>query len=362
MCAQKVYRSIGLMSGTALDGEIDVALIETDGYGYVKPLRYMAHPYARDVRTQVRACFGKKKPDEQTVEAEKLITDLHIEAVKAFDEEADVIGFHGQTITHDPSVGFTWQLGDGERLAEETGITTVYDMRQTDVKAGGQGAPLLPFYHRALLAEHEKPVAVLNIGGVANLTYIGSDDESDIVAFDTGPGNALMDDFMMERIGQPYDEDGALASIGKSQAHLVTNFLKHEYFSLKPPKSLDRNMWDTSCVRYATDQDGIATLLEMSVHAVLEGIKRLPSMPKHIYVAGGGRRNSYLMDVLGASCSASVKLVEQMGWNGDATEAEGFAYLAVRSLLGETLSAPTTTGVKWPLTGGVIARASNVPA
>ncbi len=380
-----IYRAIGLMSGTALDGEIDVALIETDGYGYVKPLRYMAYPYDESVRDKVRACFGKREPDEATVEAEKLVTDLHIKAVKVFDEKADVIGFHGQSITHDactvlssyddksvqtprrlrpsgrgindPYVGFTWQLGDGARLAAETGITTVYDMRQRDVKAGGQGAPLLPFYHRALLAEHEKPVAVLNIGGVANLTYIGSNDDEDIIAFDTGPGNALMDDFMAERVGRPYDRGGALASVGKAQEHLVKNFLRHEYFSASPPKSLDRNMWNTECVRYASNADGIATLLEMSASSIAAAFKHLPKMPKHLYVSGGGRKNVFLMDALSGYLPMPIDLIEKLGWNGDAIEAEGFAYLAVRSLLGETLSAPSTTGVRYALTGGVIAKA-----
>ncbi len=356
MCAQNVYRAIGLMSGTVLDGEIDVALIETDGYGYVKPLRYMAYPYDKSVRDKVRACFGKKKPDAQTVEAEKLVTDLHIEAVKAFGEQADVIGFHGQTITHDPNNRFTWQLGDGERLARESGITTVYDMRQADIKAGGQGAPLLPLYHRALLAEHEKPVAVLNIGGVANLTYIGSDKPEDILAFDTGPGNALMDDFISERLGTPFDKNGLLASKGRAQEHLVKSFLKHDYFSKKPPKSLDRDEFSRDCVMYANDEDGAATLLEMTARSISDGFKHLPEAPKYIYVAGGGRKNVFLMDVLASYLPMPVSPIEVLGCNGDATEAEGFAYLAVRSLLGETLSAPSTTGVKWAITGGVVAK------
>ena len=344
------------MSGTVLDGEIDVALLETDGYEYVKPLRYMTFPYDEAVREKVRSCFGKTEPDSQTKEAEDLVTEVHIEAVRVFGEQADVIGFHGQTITHDPDKGFTWQLGDGKRLAEETGMDVVYDMRQADLQAGGQGAPLLPFYHRAMMAEHEKPVAILNIGGVANLTYVGSAEEEDILAFDTGPGNALMDDFMRERKGEPYDEGGVLASQGKAQMHLVRNFLGHEYFSMMPPKSLDRNMWSTTCVRYASDEDGMATLLEMSARSAAEAFKSLPQMPDHLYVAGGGRRNIYLMDVLGSYLPVPVDPIEVLGWNGDATEAEGFAYLAVRSLLGETLSAPGTTGVKWPVTGGVLVK------
>ena len=357
MCAHKVYRAIGLMSGTVLDGNIDVALLETDAYSYVQPLRYMAYPYEADVREKVRRCFGKKEPDSETKEAEDLVTNIHIQAVKAFGEKADVIGFHGQTITHDPKNGFTWQLGDGEKLSKETGIDVVYDMRQADVKAGGQGAPLLPLYHRALLEEHEKPVVILNIGGVANLTYVGSDSDNDIIAFDTGPGNALMDDFIRQRKGCAYDEDGVLASKGKILDHVVKDFLKHKYFSLMPPKSLDRNEWSIDCVRYASDEDGIATLLEMSVGSIVQAIQGLPYMPKQLYVAGGGRRNLYLMDVLSNYLPMPVSSIDALGWNGDATEAEGFAYLAVRSLMGEALSLPATTGVPKALSGGVHAKA-----
>lgn len=349
----QIYRAIGLMSGTVLDGEIDVALIETDGYGTVTPLKFMGYPYASDVRDKVRACFGRREPDRKTRYAEKLVTDLHIAAVKAFGEEADVIGFHGQTITHNPKSGFTWQLGDGARLARKTGIPVVYDMRQADIKAGGQGAPLLPLYHAAILAAEGKPVAVLNIGGVANITYIGSGGQEDMLAFDTGPGNALMDDFMAERFGEPFDKNGLVASKGRVQEHLVTAFLRDEYFAKKPPKSLDRDYWSRDCVMYSSDVDGMATLLEMSVRGVLEGVKRLPEIPLCLYVAGGGRRNVHLMDVLASRLPMPVRLIETLGLNGDATEAEGFAYLAVRSLLGEALTLPSTTGVKWPVTGGI---------
>lgn len=356
MCAQNVYRSIGLMSGTVLDGEIDVALVETDGHGFVKPLRYLAYPYDMEVRDKVRSCFGKKELDAEVEEAETLVTDIHIQAVKALGEEADVIGFHGQTITHDPDNGFTWQIGDGARLAVETGIDVVCDMRQADIRAGGQGAPLLPLYHQALLSEQEKPVAVLNLGGVGNITYVGEGGD-ELVAFDCGPANAMMDDFMVLRTGASFDEDGAMASKGVVQNHLVRAFLRHEYFKKPPPKSLDRNQWSIDCVRYSTDENGMATLLEMAVSSVLEALKHLPKQPKHIYVAGGGRKNLFLIDYLASRMSMPVTPIDGLGWDGDATEAEGFAYLAVRSLLGEPLSLPSTTGVKWPLTGGVLHKA-----
>ena len=354
MQKDKVYRAIGLMSGTSLDGEIDVALIETDGHDYVKPLRYMAHPYDISVRDKVRDCFGKLDRDACVDEAEKLVTDLHIDAVKALGEQADVIGFHGQTITHDPDNRFTWQLGDGDALAKATGMNVVADMRQADIKAGGQGAPLLPLYHQALLSDNDKPVMVLNLGGVANITYVGAGDE--LIAFDCGPANAMMDDFMRTRLGREYDANGDFASKGAVQDHLVKTFLQHPYFKRTPPKSLDRNVWSIDCVRYASDEDGMATLLDMAVSGVIEATKHLPQRPAHIYAAGGGRKNSFLIDTLSARLHVPVTSIDDLGWNGDATEAEGFAYLAVRSMLGFPLTVPSTTGAPHDMTGGQLYR------
>jgi len=348
----KVYRAIGLMSGTSLDGEIDVALIETDGCSFVRPLRYMAYPYDLAVRDKVRGCFGKLERDPSIDEAEKCVTDLHIAAVRALGEDADIIGFHGQTITHDPDHQFTWQLGDGQKLAQATGVSVVSDMRQNDIKSGGQGAPLLPLYHQALFSEHDKPVVILNLGGVANITYIGQD--GGLVAFDCGPANALMDDFMRARLGVDFDKNGELASKGVVQDHLVKTFLQHPYFKKAPPKSLDRNAWSVDCVRYADDEDGMATLLDMTVSGVAQAMKHLPQRPVHIYAAGGGRRNTFLIDTLAESLNVPVTSIDDLGWNGDATEAEGFAYLAVRSVLGLPLTLPNTTGAPEALTGGVL--------
>jgi len=356
MTENKVYRAIGLMSGTSLDGVIDVALIETDGHGYVKPLRYYEHPYDISVRDKVRACFGKTESDVAVIEAEKLVTELHINALHAFSENADVIGFHGQTITHAPDDGFTWQIGDGQALAKATGIDVVADMRVNDMRAGGQGAPLLPLYHQALLSEHKKPVAVLNMGGVANITYI---DEQDLIAFDCGPANAMMDDFIKSRRALEYDRDGALASLGTVQNNVVELFLKDPYFAQKPPKSMDRNRWTMAAVQYAaTAEDGMATLMEMVVRSVEKALGHLPRHPLQIYVAGGGRRNLYMMDCLRNTLNIPVTSIDDLGWNGDAIEAEGFGYLAVRSLLGLPLTIPSTTGAPAPTTGGVLCRAS----
>lgn len=355
MGVHKVYRAIGLMSGTSLDGVIDVALIETDGHGYVKPLRYYAHPYDIAVRDKVRACFGKTGRDEQIDEVEQLVTDIHIDAVKALGEKADIIGFHGQTVTHNPDDGFTWQLGDGKSLAKATGIDVVCDMRQADIKAGGQGAPLLPLYHQALFSTHDKPVAVLNLGGVANITYMAED--GGLIAFDCGPANALMDDFIKSRTGDDFDKGGRMASRGAVLENVVQDFLADPYFTKAPPKSLDRDHWSIDCVRYASTADGMATLLEMSVCGIEKAIECLPQKPARIYAVGGGRHNEFMLAMLAKHLDIPVENIDILGGNGDATEAEGFAYLAVRSLLGLSLTLPATTGAPRDITGGVLCAA-----
>ncbi len=355
MNEHKVYRAIGLMSGTSLDGSIDVALIETDGHGFVRPLRYYAHPYDIEIRDKVRGCFGKTVRDEQVIEAEKLVTKAHIDAVKALGEDADIIGFHGQTITHDPDNGFTWQIGDALALAAAVGIDVVADMRQADIKAGGQGAPLLPLYHQALLSSHEKPVAILNLGGVANITYVDMSFRAkprNLTAFDCGTANALMDDFMLKRTGKAFDEGGDLASKGIVNESIVKQFLTHPYFTKPPPKSLDRDAWSIDLVAELSDANGMATLSAMSVAGVARAIDHLPEKPSHIYVAGGGRKNDFMMESLAKTLSIPVSSVDILGWNGDATEAEGFGYLAVRAALGLPITLPTTTGAPKPLTGG----------
>lgn len=355
----KVYRAIGLMSGTSLDGVIDVALIETDGEGYVKPIGFYAHPYGADVRKAVRACFGKREVDDESRAAEVLVTDAHIDAVKASGFEGDVIGFHGQTITHDPDAGFTWQIGDGARLARACGIDVVCDMRQADIQAGGQGAPLAPLYHAAILAKHERPVAVLNLGGVGNVSYIGIDH---LVAFDTGPANAMMDDYCLAHFDQEFDEGGVIAESGKADRAVVDAFLALPYFKASAPKSLDRNAFEGVVDGLPNDpRDAMATLAVCSAAAVMAAVKHFPRVPVAWYVCGGGRKNGFMMGLLGDMLTPSKVLPiegldNHFGFDGDAIEAQAFGYLAVRSLLGHHLSEPSTTGVAKPVTGGVLHR------
>lgn len=359
---------VGLMSGTSLDG-VDAALIETDGHSYAKPLDFVTIPYTQAVRDQIRSVFGRSDRTAPDVKAaEQVLTQEHSVAVGMLLSKAgrkaktiDLIGFHGQTIFHAPRNGVTVQIGDGAMLAREAGIDVVADMRANDVKQGGEGAPLAPLYHRARVntAQVEKPVVILNIGGVGNVTWIGEGD-GDILAFDTGPGNALMDDWVQKHTGARYDEDGKLAQAGTPAQALIDSWMAHDYFTRRPPKSLDRNQWDIAemgqlpqDINALSVEDGAATLLEFTAQGILRAVDCMPQMPAHWYVCGGGRHNKALMHRLTMTLPGKVDGVEALGWNGDATEAECFAYLAVRSHLGLPLSLPTTTGVKKPTTGGV---------
>ncbi len=371
MSEKKVYRSIGLMSGTSLDG-IDAAMIETDGYSFVKPLGFVSIPYEQALRDQIRACFGTQDVNNvRLTKVERALTLKHAQAVRALVkdvgcalDDVDVIGFHGQTIHHDPKKGMTLQIGDGALLACELGVDVVHDFRSADIAAGGQGAPLIPLYHLARIEALDlpRPIAVLNIGGIANVTYIGAAGigearESEVIAFDTGPGNALLDDFIYTRQNKRFDEGGVLAKSGTVEEALVETWMAMPYFTLPVPKSLDRNEWDVSAADYLSDEDGAATLAAFSVEAIVHGASLLPKEPQMWLVCGGGRHNRYFIDYLQLGLMMPVKPVEDVGWNGDAIEAEGFAYLAVRSILGEALSLPMTTGVPGPQSGGVLSKA-----
>lgn len=369
------YTVIGLMSGTSLDG-IDAALIRTDGENILAHLGFVSLPYADDVRGALRACFGLRADiDGRVAHAERVMTLAHADAVRALltqtgfaAADIDLIGFHGQTIMHDPAAGFTWQIGDGALLAAEMGIDVVNDFRTNDVKNGGQGAPLIPLYHRALAqsvgvpvgvsAGVDLPAAFLNIGGVANVTWIGRDDS--LCGFDTGPGNALLNDWVRKHTGAEYDHDGALARQGVVDGDLIAKWMTHEYFHAPAPKSLDRDAWAVwDDVAHLSPVDGAATLAAFTVSSVVASLAHLPEMPRVWYVTGGGRLNPVMMDGLRAALGVPVKAVDDMGWNGDAMEAEGFAWLAVRSLRGLVLSVPETTGCRVAVTGGQLHTVGN---
>jgi anhydro-N-acetylmuramic acid kinase len=359
MTGPKVYTAIGLMSGTSLDG-VDAALIRTDGHGHSERLAFVSIPYDDEIRARLRACLGKRDdPDGAVAIATTELTRAHAAAVDWLlsraglaPREVDIIGFHGQTLHHEPAQKFTWQIGNGSMLARLTGIDVINDFRSADVAAGGQGAPLLPLYHRALARQAglDLPVAILNLGGVGNVTYIAGDDA--MLAFDTGPGNALIDDWIKKHTGRDYDENGMWARQGTVDETVLAQWLAHPYFSVKPPKSLDRDAWDLSALARLSPADGAATLTAFTVQAAARALEHLPDAPRAWYVTGGGRHNGLIMESLQRRVNAPVENVDTLGWNGDGMEAEGFAYLAVRSLLDLPLSLPGTTGVPRPLTGG----------
>jgi anhydro-N-acetylmuramic acid kinase len=352
--------AVGLMSGTSLDG-IDAALLTTDGVRVFEHGPAATFAYPDGFRRRLRALLGRE-PDPSWRPVIEGLTDRHGEAVARLLAGAgvpasavDVIGFHGHTVWHRPDRGQTLQIGAGDRLAEALGIAVVDDFRRADVEAGGQGAPLAPLYHAALAAGLDKPVAVLNIGGVANLTWIDGDaDDPRLLAFDTGPGNALLDDWMLARFGRPFDENGQLAASGSVDAGHVMTWLRHDWFRRPPPKSLDRDAFRFALEAAAplSDADGAATLAAFTARAVALALPMLPEAPRRWLVCGGGRKNRALMRMIEAGVGAPVEPVEAVGWRGDFLEAEAFAFLAVRSLRGLPLSLPTTTGVPQPLTGG----------
>ncbi len=351
---EKIYTVIGLMSGTSVDG-IDAALIRTDGKSYVKRLDFITIPYEESFREKIKAQFGKSKRNSEVRDIEREMTLKHADIVKKIrTDDVDLIGFHGQTLLHDPDNGIVFQIGDGALLAQETGIDVVSEFRVDDVKAGGQGAPLIPLYHRALAEYCSKPCAFLNIGGVSNVTWI---EKQEILAFDCGPGNALIDDVMMQEFGRPYDKNGLRALQGQVDEEALSLLMAHPFFERKPSKSLDRDSWDISCLDHLNAIDKITTLTEFTVRSIVKSQEHMSETPIVWYVCGGGRHNQEIMKGLSHKLEGELFPIDVMGENGDALEAEGFGYLAVRSVKGLPLSLPTTTGVPAPQTGGCYRKA-----
>ena len=356
--------AIGLMSGTSLDG-IDAALIETDGESHVRPIAFRSDPYSEQMREQLRDAtalalqFERPRASPPLLAAADLVTRRHALSVRQLLADAGVtpdavavIGFHGQTVAHRPDRGWTWQIGDGAALAQLVDIPVVADFRSADVAAGGQGAPLIPVYHAALCARLERPVAVLNLGGVGNVTWIGPD--GGLVAFDTGPANALIDDWMMAEAGLSCDAGGRLAAGGRIDDTVLTAMLDTPWFDQPPPKSLDRADFSMQPARGLSPADGAATLTAFTAETVALALRLLPGRPGRLLVAGGGRHNATLMRMIADRAGVPVAPIETMGCDGDATEAEGFAYMAVRTLAGLPISFPGTTGVSAAMAGGVI--------
>lgn len=350
-----IRRAVGLMSGTSLDG-IDAAVIETDGERIAGFGPFLSTPYDEATRERLRAVLGATGP---VTDIEREITDAHATAVARLmadnglsAADIDVIGFHGHTIDHRPGDGVTRQIGDGARLAAATGIGVVCDFRSADVAAGGEGAPFASLFHEALCRDLEKPVCVLNVGGMANITWIG--EGASPVAFDTGPGNGLIDQWVGRHTGALFDSGGALAATGAVDEAALARYLADPYFAASPPKSVDRLDFDLAPVDGLSLADGATTLTALTCRTVALALPLLPAPPTRWLVTGGGRHNPVLMAGLATALGAPVLPVEAEGWNGDAIEAQAFGFLAVRALDGLPLSVPTTTGVPRPTAGGVL--------
>lgn len=374
--------AIGLMSGTSMDG-IDVALIESDGEGLVKRRAFQSFAYDDAFRARLKQGLEDAKGlndrlarPGSLLDLERDLTRLHAEAVQSFLENhaltpssIDSIGFHGQTVLHRPNEGLTVQIGDGPLLASLTGIDVVYDLRARDMDYGGQGAPLVPVYHAALLADlaavaqtdfaaQAKPVCFVNIGGISNLTFIGADGGLD--AFDSGPGNMLIDQWVEHFTGQAFDAGGDIGKKGRVIEALVQDYLSHEFFTRNQRQSLDRNDFNMPDVTRYSLEDGARTLAYVSAKAIFTSLRHVGEMPKTLIIAGGGRHNAVIMEDLAALAKehgAKVYKADDFGFDGDAMEAEAWAYLAIRALKDLPLTFPGTTGVKEPVSGGVVALA-----
>ncbi|MEM8786513.1 MAG: anhydro-N-acetylmuramic acid kinase, partial [Pseudomonadota bacterium] len=353
---------LGLMSGTSMDG-IDAAFLTTDGTALLGRGESRFVPFSNELRAQIEAAVkaaiawnGNGEFPQAVREAERAFTLATASAVKALIAEAnrapDLIGFHGQTVLHRPDAGLTVQIGDGALLAQLTDCPVVNEFRVADMAAGGQGAPFAPAYHAAALAQSgiAPPAAVLNLGGVANITYW---DGEQLLAFDTGPANGPLDQWIEAGTGAPMDKGGSISAAGQVHSNVLASLLDHPYFDLAPPKSLDRFDFDAQGVRGLSLEDGAATLVAFSAQSLALAFRHLPRLPNRAIACGGGRHNPALMAALREALPCPVVTAESQGWRGDFIEAEAFAFLAARSRAGLPLSFPGTTGVPAPQTGGV---------
>jgi len=354
--------ALGAMSGTSLDG-VDAAVVINDGHEIMGfgPSAYRA--YSASERSVIAAALGKWAGPE-VVAAAAVVEAAHLALLQGFDAP-DVIGFHGQTLAHAPRQQGTLQVGDGAALADGLGTPVVWDFRSADVQFGGEGAPLAPFFHHAC-ARHvglTDPVVFLNLGGVGNLTWVDPShinpaEDGVLLAFDTGPANAPLNDLMQARCGLPFDAGGALAAQGQVETGALELFLAEPYFARMPPKSLDRNDFAemVALVGELSDADAAATLTAMCAAGVAEAMQHCPQPPQRVLVTGGGRHNPVLMQMLRAGLDCPVAPVEDVGLDGDMLEAQAFGYLAVRVARGLPTSCPGTTGVRAAVGGGTVSR------
>ena len=363
-----IVTALGAMSGTSLDG-VDAAVLRTDGHDIESFGESAYRAYSASERQVLAEALGQWE-GPSVVAAQRVVEQAHLEALRGF-EDIDLVGFHGQTLAHAPRTKGTLQVGDGGWLADALGCPVVWDFRSADVELGGEGAPLAPFFHFAC-AKYigaQGPLAFLNLGGVGNLTYVdpaagAPEANGALLAFDTGPANAPVNDLLQVRLGLAFDKDGEIARQGRVEQGALELFLAEKFFARMPPKSLDRNDFAEmiALVRELSDADAAATLTAMCAAGVAEGIRHCPQAPGRVLVTGGGRHNPVLMEMLTVSLDCPVQPVEDVGLDGDMLEAQAFAYLAVRVARGLPTSCPGTTGVRAAVSGGILSRPSDQQA
>lgn len=360
----RIYKALGLMSGTSLDG-VDAAVLETDGENIFSFRQSLcvdfpgeAGPVKEAVKTALQWKFNGPPPNSLQIGSD-FVDAAHVKAIEAMGvKDIDIIGYHGQTVLHlppqDEVKGQTLQIGSGQTLATKFGVPCAYDFRTADVSAGGQGAPLAPIYHEALCrySKLEGRIAVVNIGGVSNVTLI--DGNKPLIATDCGPGNGPLDSWMSLKAGQALDIDGRASWAGTANLRYIETWLKRDFFNRPIPRSADRYDFDVlSDIMHMSVEDGAATLASFCAQSIANDIRAFD--PETIIICGGGRHNPAIMGMLDMHSRGKLLKAEDIGWDGDALEAQAFAYLAVRTLRKLPLSFPGTTGVSKPMTGGVIA-------
>jgi anhydro-N-acetylmuramic acid kinase len=367
-------KAIGLMSGTSMDG-IDVALIETDGEAVHSFGPACAYPYSAAERHLLREAMvaGRGLTARDTrggvlALAESMITSKHADCVQAFAEangiklsSVDVIGFHGQTVLHRPEQQLTVQLGDGWGLSATLGVPAVYDFRAADMDSGGQGAPLVPVFHRALAlrAGLPLPAAFVNIGGIANVTFVPEGPAEGLIAFDAGPGNCLIDDWALRHTGEPMDRDAKLAMAGTVDRQTLAALISHPYFREPAPKSLDRGAFILDTIGELSPEDGAATLTAFTVAGIAAAAHQLPAHPRIWIVTGGGARNPHMYEGLRRVLGVNTVTADEAGFSTDFMEAQAFAYLAARRTKELPSTFAGTTGVSEPVICGLSANANS---
>ena len=358
---KKIQTAIGLMSGTSIDG-IDVSLIRSDGHSITEKEFNNYYPYDKELKNTLRNIINKAELSLKEIkDAELKITNQHIEAIENFinhnnlkKKDIDLIGFSGHTILHDPKNSISWQIGNAQLLASATKINVVADFRIKDVIYSGQGAPLVPIYHHALFSNHKnKPIIILNIGGVSNITYLQDDNINNIIACDICFGNAPMDDLVYKFNGGEFDRDGEMAKSGEIDYDLAEKILKQEYFSKKPPKSLDRNHFHQilnekllSKFNKSEISNTLKTICYIITKSLEIEVKRLKIKPKEIIVCGGGRNNDTIMQMLQENFKKiKVYNIDDFGFNGNFIESQAFAFLAIRRSKNLPITFSNTTGL-----------------